>query len=108
MVPVLGLLHPTHIDHQMRFLSQRALSSGHQYAFGLSVLGGMQPDSAAALVRMLLIITARTGAPRRGPMLPFSNQNLQQQKIIIITCKKRDAVRAVLFQLLLGVVEGAL
>ena len=56
MVPVLGLLHPTHIVHHMRFLSLRALSSGHQYAFGFSVLLGIQPASDAAFLRMLLTV----------------------------------------------------
>ena len=56
MVPVLGLLHPTHIVHHMRFLSLRALSSGHQYAFGFNVLLGIHPASDAAFFKMLLII----------------------------------------------------
>ena len=56
MVPVLGLLHPTHIVHHMRFLSLRALRSGHQYAFGFSVLLGIQPASDAAFLRMLLTV----------------------------------------------------
>ena len=57
MVPVLGLLHPTHIVHHMRFLSLRALSSGHQYAFGFSVLLGIHPASDAAFLRMLLTVS---------------------------------------------------
>ena len=60
MVPVLGLLHPTHIVHHMRFLSLRALSSGHQYAFGFSVFLGIQPASDAAFLRMLLIVSKIT------------------------------------------------
>ena len=57
MVPVLGLLHPTHIVHHMRFLSLRALSSGHQYALGFSVLLGIHPASDAAFLRMLLTVS---------------------------------------------------
>ena len=57
MVPVLGLLHPTHIVHHMRFLSLRTLSSGHQYAFGFNVLLGIHPASDAAFLRMLLTVS---------------------------------------------------
>ena len=57
MVPVLGLLHPTHIVHHMRFLCLRTLSSGHQYAFGFSVLLGIHPASDAAFFKMLLTVS---------------------------------------------------
>ena len=57
IVPLLGLLHPTHIDHHMRFLSLRTLSSGHQYALGFSVFLGMQPASDAAFLRMSLSVS---------------------------------------------------
>ena len=57
MVSVLGLLHPIHIVHHMRFLSLRALSSGHQYAFGFSVLLGIHPASDAAFFKMLLTVS---------------------------------------------------
>ena len=43
--------------------------------------------------------TARTGPPRRGPMLRFSYQNLPKNRKKKKSCKTRgDTVRAVLFQ----------